>query len=117
MEYIGSNWVQAGELGLAFVVMILCSGLVLFVLKTSNTREKNYLDMIAKFLPLIENISNSMDSVNANMGMISNRLENIENGQTVFMTRNECKILRFSLKYRHGLSTLFDINIMQPQPP
>jgi hypothetical protein len=65
----------------------------LYVLKTSSAREREYLGMISKFLPLMESISASMDNVNVSMLNISARLENIEGSQLAFMPRAECKIL------------------------
>ena len=64
MNLFESSWVQAGELGFAFVVLILCAGMVIYVLKTSAAREKNYLDLITKFLPMMEGISNGIESIN-----------------------------------------------------
>ena len=71
---ITPEWVQAGELGLAFVVVLLCSGLVLYVMKTSARREHELLQVIMKVLPVMESMSTSMASVNT-------RLENIEDNQ------------------------------------
>jgi hypothetical protein len=95
MEVLVSNpaWVQVDELGLAFIVVILCASLVLFVMKTSADREQNYLGMITKFLPLIEGISNSIDNINANMTSIGTRLGSMETHQLDFMPRAECRIL------------------------
>jgi hypothetical protein len=70
----GPEWVQVGELGLAFVVVLLCSGLVLFVIKTSARREHDYLDIIKTVLPVMEKMSVSMSNINL-------RLENIEENQ------------------------------------
>lgn len=90
---INPAWVQVGELGLAFITIILCASLVLFVMKTSAEREQNYLGMITKFLPLIEGISNSIDAINAGMIGIGTRLGNMETHQAGFMPRAECKLL------------------------
>jgi hypothetical protein len=65
------EWVQAGELGLAFIVVLLCSGLVMYVMKSSARREHELLEVIMKVLPLMESMSASMTSINI-------RLEHIE---------------------------------------
>jgi hypothetical protein len=71
---IGPEWVQVGELGLAFIVILLCSGLVLFVMKTSARREQELLQIITKVLPVMESMSTSMTNINT-------RLEHIEDNQ------------------------------------
>ena len=95
MDILTANpaWVQVGELGLAFITIILCASLVLFVMKSSAEREQNYLGMITKFLPLIEGISNSIDNINTNMMNIGTRLGSMEAHQTDFMPCAECRIL------------------------
>ena len=40
------NWVQAGELGLAFVVIILCVFLVRYVFNQSATRENRLMMLL-----------------------------------------------------------------------
>ena len=39
-----ADWVQDGELGFAFVVVILCAALVLYVVRSSERREIKLLD-------------------------------------------------------------------------
>lgn len=68
------TFVQAGELGLAFVIVMLCLGLVLFVVKTSARREQDYLLIIKTVLPVMEKMSISMSNINL-------RLEDIEDNQ------------------------------------
>lgn len=76
MEFLNitSDWVQVGELGLAFIVVILSSALVLFVIKTSARREHDYLVIITKVLPVMENMAASISGINL-------RLESIEDNQ------------------------------------
>jgi hypothetical protein len=73
---ITPEWVQAGELGLAFVVVLLCSGLVLYVMKTSARREHELLQVIMKVLPVMESMSTSMTNINL-------RLESIEDNMGI----------------------------------
>lgn len=46
MPNITPDWVQAGELGFAFIVVILCAGLIFFVVRSSEKREKLLLDAL-----------------------------------------------------------------------
>ncbi len=41
-----ADWVQDGELGFAFVVVILCAALVLYVVRSSERREIKLLDAL-----------------------------------------------------------------------
>ncbi len=93
MSIVGAEWIQAGELGLAFIVVVLCAGLITFVMKSSARREEELMKIISRVLPLMESISSGMDTFNLSMTSVANRLEKIEEGQIVFMTKNECKIL------------------------
>ncbi len=92
MPYIETSWVQAGELGLAFVVMILCAFLVVAVMKNSTVRESKYIEVITKFAPLMESISNSMDVFKISMESINHRLENIESAQLAMTQREKLKV-------------------------
>jgi hypothetical protein len=86
MEYMGPEWVQAGELGLAFIVIILCSGLVLFVMKSSSQREQELLQIITKVLPVMEGLVASTNTINMGIGAINLRLESIEDNQILLWT-------------------------------
>ncbi len=91
MPVIETDWVQAGELGLAFIVVVLCSALVMFVMQSSTRRERELLQIIMmKVTPLMESMSTAMDGINAAMSQIGDRLKNIEDTQMGFMPRAEC---------------------------
>jgi hypothetical protein len=90
MPVIETEWVQAGELGLAFIVVVLCSALVMFVMQSSTRRERELLQIIMKVTPLMESMSTAMDGINAAMSQIGDRLKNIEDTQMGFMPRAEC---------------------------
>lgn len=45
-EIANPSWVQVGELGLSFIVIILCAYLVSYTVKTSAVREKQLIDTI-----------------------------------------------------------------------
>ena len=77
---IGDEWVQVGELGLAFIVVILCSGLITFVMRTSARREQELMNIITKVLPLMESISSGSLTANG-ITAINLRLESIEDNQ------------------------------------
>ena len=48
MEFpnLTASWVQVGELGFAFVVIILATWLILFVMKSNSKRESQLLQII-----------------------------------------------------------------------
>ncbi len=74
LNLITPQWIQAGELGLAFVVIILMSGLVTYVVKSSTRREQEYLKIITTTLPMLQGIATGMANINL-------RLESIEENQ------------------------------------
>ena len=65
------SWVQAGELGLAFIVIILCSSLVVYVMKTSASREKMFMDIIQTQTTALQRMADGLEDV-------VKRLETIE---------------------------------------
>ena len=82
---IGDEWVQVGELGLAFIVVILCSGLITFVMRTSARREQELMNIITKVLPLMESLSAGLENVTtglanavAGINAVNTSLESIE---------------------------------------
>ena len=79
MPNISPSWVQAGELGLAFVVIILCAWLVLYTMKTSASREKMLMDLIKSQQSKLTELSTTMQKMADGVGDIVNRLESIEN--------------------------------------
>ena len=78
MPEINPSWVQAGELGLAFVVIILCAWLVLYTMKTSASREKMLMDLIKSQQSKLTELSTTMQKMADGVGDIVNRLESIE---------------------------------------
>ena len=78
MPDISPSWVQAGELGLAFVVIILCAWLVLYTMKTSASREKMLMDLIKSQQSKLTELSTTMQKMADGVGDIVNRLESIE---------------------------------------
>lgn len=71
MDAIQPSWVQAGELGLAFVVLILATWLVLFVLKTSGRREAALLKIVQDMAPVLNVLLEKVDDMN-------DRLQDVE---------------------------------------
>lgn len=78
MPNISPSWVQAGELGLAFVVIILCAWLVLYTMKTSASREKMLMDLIKSQQSKLTELSTTMQKMADGVGDIVNRLKSIE---------------------------------------
>lgn len=62
-ETISPQWVQAGELGLAFVVIILSTWLVLYVMKTSAAREKMLMNIINSQTESFQKVAGALDDV------------------------------------------------------
>jgi len=81
MSIIGSEWIQAGELGLAFIVVVLCAGLITFVMKTSARREQELMGVITQVLPMMEALVSSTTAITNGIGVINLRLESIEDNQ------------------------------------
>jgi len=75
---ITPSWVQVGELGLAFVVIILCSWLILYVMKSSEAREKLLMTMIETQQSKMTDLSTAIQQMTSGVGDIVDRLEAIE---------------------------------------
>jgi hypothetical protein len=71
------EWVQAGELGLAFVVVILSAGLVIYVVKSSTRREQEYLKIITTTLPVLQGIASSISTINTRLDQIGHDMRAI----------------------------------------
>lgn len=69
IEILTPAWVQAGEIGLAFVVVILATWLVVYVLRTSGDREKRYVGIINGFLPLMQSIADRLEDIENAVGV------------------------------------------------
>lgn len=78
MEAISPDWVQAGELGLAFVVIILCAALVLYVMKSSSAREALLMELIQGQNAELSNLSKAISQLSNGVGDIVDRLEALE---------------------------------------
>ena len=82
MPNITPNWIQAGELGLAFIVIILCAWLVLYIMKTSANREALLLNLIenqqGKLTELSGTIEKITSEIRAMSSEIAGRLDDIE---------------------------------------
>ena len=78
METISPEWVQAGELGLAFVVVILCAWLVLYTMKTSAAREAMLMNLIDSQQGKLTELSMAIQHMADGVGEIVDRLETIE---------------------------------------
>ena len=78
METISPEWVQAGELGLAFVVIILCAALVLYVMKSSSARESLLMELIQNQNAELSNLSKAISQLSNGVGDIVDRLETLE---------------------------------------
>ena len=77
-EVINPNWIQAGELGLAFVVIILCAWLVLYTMKTSAAREALLMELIQGQNAELSKLSNAISQLSNGVGDIVDRLETLE---------------------------------------
>ncbi len=75
---ITPEWVQAGELGLSFVVIILCAWLVLYVMKTSSAREVQLMELIQSQNSELGKLSNAITQLTSGVGDIVDRLETLE---------------------------------------
>ncbi len=78
METINPEWVQAGELGLAFVVIILCAWLVLYVMKSSAAREALLMELIQGQNAELSKLSNAISQLSNGVGDIADRWEALE---------------------------------------
>jgi peptidoglycan hydrolase CwlO-like protein len=97
-EVINPNWIQAGELGLAFVVIILCAWLVLYTMKTSASREALLLSLIENQQVKLSELSGTIEKITSEIKAMSSeitgRLDDIEekvNTQPSKRTRKAAK--------------------------
>ena len=83
MPEISPSWVQAGELGLAFVVIILCAWLVLYTMRSSAEREKilmkNSADREKQLVEIIQTQTAALQRMADGLEDVVSRLEAIEN--------------------------------------
>lgn len=84
-EILNPNWVQAGELGLAFVVIILCVWLVTFVMRKSSERENLLMALIngqqeklADFAKSFARVADGFEDIVRTLEDTNRRLEEIE---------------------------------------
>lgn len=75
---ISPDWVQAGELGLAFVVIILCAWLVLYTMKTSAAREQMLMQLIDNQQGKLTELSTAIQNMANGVTDVVDRLERIE---------------------------------------
>ena len=80
-EVISPNWVQAGELGLAFVVLILASGLVHFVLDTSGKREATLLEIVQEITPALSVIIDALEDIDKRLDKVEQAV-GVETGRS-----------------------------------
>ena len=79
---IDSSWVQTGELGIVFVIVILVSGLIVFVMKQNAKREDKLMELLTqqqqitdKQGDILQNLANYIRSLETTL---NKRLEAIE---------------------------------------
>lgn len=75
---IDSSWIQTGELGFAFVVVVLCSALVAYVVKSSSAREAKLIEIITTQTPLLQQVANSLNSIISKVDTIEEKVNRIE---------------------------------------
>lgn len=83
---ITADWIQGGELGLAFAVVALFSFLVYYVLHTSARRERQLMEFIVRFQPMLQKLADelarvsiSSEAIIAKIDHVEGRLAHIEN--------------------------------------
>lgn len=64
---VDPSWVQTGELGFAFVVLILAAGMVRYVLRTSGERERQLLQIIQDITPALQIILDALDDIDGRL--------------------------------------------------
>lgn len=84
MPEINSSWVQAGELGLAFIVVILCAWLIRYTMTTSSAREKMLMDIVTTQTQTLQRMADGLEDV-------VSRLEAIEQKVNIRRTRKAAK--------------------------
>jgi len=71
-----SDWVQNGELGFAFIVVILCGCLIFYVVRNSERREQKLLDALMQSNAQLTNITAVIQQLK---NELAQRLDLIEN--------------------------------------
>lgn len=54
------SWVQTGELGIAFVALLILSSVIVFVMRTGNTREEKLLRVIERVTPALDRVADEV---------------------------------------------------------
>ncbi len=89
VEIISPDWVQAGELGFAFIVLILSAGLVRFVLHTSGKREATLLKIVQEITPALSVIIDALED-------IDDRLDKVEQAVGVDGSKRKSRGLKLN---------------------
>jgi len=75
---IDATWIQSGELGLAFVVIVLCVYLVRYTINQSAERERRLMEMLTQQQTLTDRQGDILQKLAAHMDTYNERLNNIE---------------------------------------
>jgi len=75
---IDATWIQSGELGLAFVVIVLCVYLVRYTIKQSADREQRLMEMLSQQQTLTDRHGDILQKLATYIDSQNKRLENIE---------------------------------------
>jgi hypothetical protein len=79
---IDSSWVQTGELGIVFVIVILVSGLIVFVMKQNAKREDKLMELLTQQQQITDKqgdiLQNLADYIRSLETALNKRLEAIE---------------------------------------
>jgi hypothetical protein len=76
MQVFTADWVQDGELGFAFVVVILCSTLIFYVVRSSERREEKLLEALMQSNMQLSKITQVIQQMKDE---ICERLNDVEN--------------------------------------
>lgn len=89
MEQVDSSWIQKGELGLAFAVVVLAAWLVVYVMKTSKAREDKLLELVTKFQLSFQIVAERLEDVSRNGQIMNDRLDSIDELVRQFIALSE----------------------------
>ena len=73
-----ATWIQAGELGLAFVVIILCAFLIRYTISQSAAREERLMAALSKQQQISDKQGDILQQLANHVDSFNERLDNIE---------------------------------------
>ena len=76
---LSSDWIQTGELGIAFFAILVLVILVVYVMRYGMIREERLMRIILEITPVVKMMSDNMEHVADELREIKDRMTELEN--------------------------------------